>query len=169
MGALLSGLRRKLAGQSAPVTEEELIVALEREHLEQQQRCQKAPSSSGSGQKEGLEEGEEGAVEKVRSGESGSRSEAPRSPSSAQCQQGGVSGGVFVGSAGSGVAGCAGLKALRRQIAAARVRLEEKNVLTEAIAALELSLGELQSAVSEGGVDSFCPLDSSGSSSSRQS
>lgn len=128
LGALLSGLRRKLAGRNASLTVETDRIA----SLEGQIRIHASEFDV-----DGLDEEDE-----------------PGRDSEGQLE------GEEQG------------KQLRRQLAAARILLEEKIVLTDAVAALEASLHALQSAVTgeagapsgststDSGLDSFHPLDS---------
>ena len=141
LGALLAGLRRKLASQSSTVSDETRAVArleaeLERQEHQQHEKQELALSRRAS------EEQEQGNDEVV--------------PIAVVVKEG-----VIVAEVGD-VSGCPrvygeGIKVLRRNLSAARVRLEEKTVIGDAIAALEKSLLELKAA---GSGSSFRTLDS---------
>lgn len=150
LGALLAGLRRKLtrtggsADQSGATGNDEdtLIASLQADLERHQQQCQR--------EVEGIAGVEvEGEKLSLGNGESGSGGA-------------GAAGGTGIGDGVSPVAAAATMKSLRRRIAALRVRLEERAVVTDAIAALEASLRELQSAASSGvgAIASFETLDS---------
>lgn len=142
LGALLAGLRRKYAtlGESTGrktagvATDEEAVAALEDE-LERQQRRHREGDHSKKRNKDGKEMYKEDGDSKVD-----------------------AAAGAAVRCADS----AATSKSLRRKIAAARVRLEERLVVAGAIAALDASLRELRSAASAGvaGIASFETLDS---------
>ncbi|CAM9622374.1 unnamed protein product [Ectocarpus fasciculatus] len=151
LGALLAGLRRKLTTLGGTVDErnpsgwekeKQDIAALEGE-LERRQH-QRQPHGGYWGLDGGEEEGGERAKEEERGEEVAS---AAITAVASRCS----------------ASGAAATKSLRRRVAAARVRLEEKAVVADAIAALEASLRELQKAASSGvgAVASFETLDSS--------
>lgn len=142
LGALLAGLRRKFAtlgegsGRStAGVAEDEAFVAALEGELEQQQQPRHRP---GDDRKEGKGEDRKERGDEDENGE-------------------------VDATAGADADFAATTKSLRRKIAAARVRLEERAVVAGAVAALDASLRELQSAASAGvaGIASFETLDSS--------
>lgn len=137
LGALIAGLRRKLASlgessgrKTAGVAEDEEAVAALEEELERLRRRHR----EGDGDREGSEEdGKEGGDGEVDA------------------------------AAGNGDDSVlAASKSLRRKIAAARVRMEERVVVAGAIAALDASVRDLQSAASAGIAElaSFQTLDS---------
>lgn len=139
LGALLAGLQRKFASlgdtsgrKTAGVAEDEEFVAALEEELERQQKHHCWEKDTGKEPKEGRQE---------RRNERGHGEEDA--------------------AAGASDDSAATAKTLRRQVAAARVRLEEKAVVAGAIAALDASLRELQSAASAGvaGVALFETLD----------
>lgn len=149
LGALLAGLRRKLTTLGGTVDEsspsgwemkKEVIAELEGELDRREQQRQ---PHGGEGELDG---GEGEAGERVKEEEHvDGTAGAATTP---------------VASRGS-TSGAAAIKSLRRRVAAARVRLEEKAVVADAIAALEASLRELQKAASSGvgAVASFETLD----------
>lgn len=140
LGALLTGLRRKLATlggstgrQGAGVAEDEKVVAaLEEELGRQQQRHREGDGSKEGRQGTGNEDRDDGRVD------------------------------AAAGAAVLCAEHAAATKSLRRKIAAARVRSEERAVVADAIAALDASLRELRSAASAGvaAMASFETLDS---------
>lgn len=150
LGALLAGLRRKLttlggtAAERSPSgweKEKQDIAALEGELERRQQRRQ---PHEGEGELEGgEEEGQERGKEEDRG-------------------DGAACAAITAIASRCSTSGAAAIKSLRRRVAAARVRLEEKAVVADAIAALEASLRELQKAASSGvgAVASFETLDS---------
>ena len=142
LGALLAGLRRKFAtlgegsGRStAGVAEDEAFVAALEGELEQQQQPR---HRAGDDRKEGKGEDRKERGDEDENGE-------------------------VDATAGADADCAATTKSLRRKIAAARVRLEERAVVAGAVAALDASLRELQSAASAGvaGIASFETLHSS--------
>lgn len=166
VGALLGGLRRKLIGQrSSAADEEELIAGLEAEQPQRPPRQRDLEKEEGEGATRGLEGKWKAAEEVLRAESSGGRvGEGYDSAVAVQAREGRVAAESVCGKAGGGGAGVAVdvERKTRRQLAAARVRLEEKVVLAEAIAALEASLLDLQSAVGAGSAAelvSFRPLD----------
>lgn len=156
LGALVAGLRRKLialgdirgstsAGDapSCLAHEEEFIASMERE-LERQQRL-----------REGQQEDEE--EEKRRTAEGGGTNDKKTLDAGASAGASSDYYSLAVGAAAET------MTPLRRRIAAARVRLEEKTVVADAIEVLDASLRELRSSatVSAGakGAASFKTLD----------
>ncbi|CAM9311150.1 unnamed protein product [Ectocarpus sp. 8 AP-2014] len=151
LGALLAGLRRKLttlggtADERNPSgwgKEKQDIATLEGELERRQQRRQ---LHGGEGELAGGEEegGDRGKEEESGDGRAGA---AITAAAASRCS----------------ASGAAAIKSVRRRVAAARVRLEEKAVVADALVALEASLRELQEAASSGvgAVASFETLDS---------
>ncbi|CBN75532.1 conserved unknown protein [Ectocarpus siliculosus] len=151
LGALLAGLRRKLttlggtADERSPSgweKEKQDIAALEGELERRQQRRQ--PHGGEGELAGGEEEGGDRGKEEER-GDGGAGAAITAAAAASRCS----------------ASGAAAIKSLRRRVAAARVRLEEKAVVADAILALEASLRELQAAASSGvgAVASFETLD----------
>eukprot|EP00752_Nemacystus_decipiens_P006586 g5928.t1 len=141
LGALLAGLRKKFAAlgessgrRTAGVAEDEEVVSALEEELEQSQRRHQ----EGDGGKDCKDD---------------DRAEE-------RCNEDGN--GEVDAAAVSGAGSAATTKSLRRKVAAARVRLEERAVVAGGIAALDGSLRDLQSAASAGVAEiaSFETLDS---------
>ena len=150
LGALLAGLRRKLGGQTSTASDETELVSTLEEELEQQRQKEKEVLEA-SGERKHASEEREPVEDDIRG--------------DTDCS-------VGVSEIGKGADGVGivdpvprRVKMLRRRLCAARVRLEEKAVMAEAIAALDASLRGLRSAVASGAVASFRTLDDSSNSS----
>lgn len=135
LGALLAGLRRKLASQSSTASDEMRAVArleaeLERQEHQQQQEQELALRRRASEEREPGNDGLLPSEAVVKAGVNVSE---------------GGDGSVFPRVSGEGI------RVLRRNVSAARVRLEEKTIISDCIVALEKSLLELKAAESGSG------------------